>query len=159
MPEIFLALLLICAVLALLVLGPAHSPPFEELQEFTCDFSAMAPPIRWGRGSRSTYYATCRSDHQVAHFGALPIATNAVQWQKFRRGGGIVKIRRPALPSPYGGYIFQITCNNEVIVSYRDASAYYESRRTFVGLLACCLLALSGGVLGFRLLRMLRLPR
>jgi hypothetical protein len=159
MPEIFLTLLLICAILALLVLGPAQSPPFEELTEFTCDSSPQLPIVRGSRASSGTYYATCRSDHQSAHLGGLPIATNASHWQNCRRSGGIVKIRRPALPSPYGAYIFEITCNGEVIVSYQDASASYESRRAFVGILAWCLFALSVVVLALRIIHRLKRSR
>jgi hypothetical protein len=159
MLEIFLTLLLICAILALLVLGPSRAPRFEELMEFTCDSSPQLPIVRGSRASPGTYYATCRSDHQVAHLGGLPIATNASQWQNCRRSGGVVKNRRPALPSPYGAYIFEITCNGAVIVSYQDASASYESRRAFVGILAWCLLALSAVALALRIIHTLKRRR
>ena len=158
MLEIFLTLLLICASLALLVLDPSRAPRFEELMEFTCDSSPL-PIVRGSRASPGTYYATCRSDHQVAHLGGLPIATNASQWQNCRRSGGVVKIRRPALPSPYGAYIFEITCNGAVIVSYQDASASYESRRAFVGILTWCLFALSVVVLALRIIHRLKRSR
>jgi hypothetical protein len=159
MPEIFLSLLLICAILSLLVLGPARAPPFEKLAEFACDSPPVLPTIRGSRASPGTYYATCRSDHQIAHLGGLPIATNVVHWQNCRRSAGIVKIRRPALPSPYGAYVFEITCNGEVIVSYRDASASYESRRAFVGILAWGLLALSAVALVVRIIHTLKRAR
>jgi hypothetical protein len=46
MPEIFLTLLLICAILALLVLGPSRSPPFEELTD-AC--TTKTRPLNLGR--------------------------------------------------------------------------------------------------------------
>jgi hypothetical protein len=96
------------------------------------------------------YYYICRSDHQVAHLGTLPVATNTGQWRICRRARGTVKIWRPALPSPYGGNVFQITCNGEVLVSYANASAAYEARRAFVAIMTGSLIALSAGALVMR---------
>jgi hypothetical protein len=102
------------------------------------------------------YRYTCRSDRQVAHFGGLPVSTNADKWQDCRRVRGTVKIWRPALPSPYGGNVFQVACNGEVIVSYQDASASYEANRAFVALLGWGLVALSAGALGLRVIHVVR---
>jgi hypothetical protein len=105
------------------------------------------------------YRYTCRSDHQVAHFGGLPVSTNAGKWQDCRRVRGTVKIWRPALPSPYGGNVFQVACNGEVIVNYQDASASYQANRAFVALLGWGLVALSAGALGLRVIHIVRLRR
>ncbi len=156
MPEILLALLLICAALMLLAVGPARSPPFQTLTEFTCDSPPVLPSFRGNRGTSGMYYYTCRSDHQVAHLGGLPATATAGQWRNCRRARGTVKIWRPALPSPYGGNVFQITCNGEIIVSYEDASAAYEARRAFIALLAWGLLALSTGALALRVIHTLK---
>jgi len=154
MPEIFLALLSTCAVLMLIALGPPRAPRLDELTEFTCDSPQVLPPSRGGtRSMPGVYRYTCRSDHQIAHFGGLPVSTNVDKWQVCRRARGTVKIWRPALPSPYGGNVFQVACNGEVIVSYRDASSSYEANRAFVGILAWCALALSAGALALRVLR------
>jgi hypothetical protein len=156
-PNILLAFLLVCAGLILLVLGPAKSPRFEDLTEFTCDSPQVLPPSRGGsRSSPGTYRYTCRSDHQVAHFGGLPVSTNVAKWHDCRRARGTVNVWRPALPSPYGGNIFQVACNGEVIVSYEDASASYEANRAFVALLAWCVLGLSAGALALSVIHVLR---
>jgi hypothetical protein len=154
MPEILWALLLICALLMLLAVGPARSPPFDKLTAFTCDSPPASPVYRGNRGTSGTYYYTCRSDHQVAHLGTLPVATNTTPWRDCRRSHGTVMIWRPALPSPYGGNVFQVTCNAEVIVSYEDASSSYESRRAFVAVLGWCLLALSAAGLVLRVIHL-----
>jgi hypothetical protein len=149
-PETLLALLLLCAFLLLLVMGPAKSPPLDKLTEFSCDTPPIVPESRVGRGTAGMFYYTCHSDHQAVHMRGLPLYTNSQKWRDCRRAQGLVKIWRPAFPSPYGANIFQINCNGAVIVSYEDAAAVYEARRAFVAIVAWTLLAVSALALVLR---------
>lgn len=149
-PEMFLALLLLCALLLVLGLGPAKSPPPDKLTEFVCDTPPILPSVPRARGTSGPYYHTCHSDHQTVHLGLIPVPTNSQKWRDCERAYGIVKIWQPAFPSPYGGNIFQATCNGAVILSYENASASYEARRAFVAIIAWTLLALSALALVLR---------
>jgi hypothetical protein len=70
-----------------------------------------------------------------------------------RRAGGIIKVWLNPRPSPYGPYVFQASCNDELFLTYTDATSAYESRRAFSQILAWGLFTLSAGALGFLAVR------
>ena len=149
-PETFLALLLLCALLLLAVLGPPKAPPLDKLTEFLCDTPPVLPDMPRPRGTSLPFYYMCRSEHQSVHLGVMPLSANSRAWRDCRQNNGTVRIWRPAFPTPYGGDIFQVSCNGAVMLSYEDASASYEARRAFVAIIAWNLLALSAFALVLR---------
>jgi hypothetical protein len=159
MPEFLWALLLTFAILMLLVSGPLKAPPFASLAVYACDRSPLMVSGRFfGNRSKSTVVLTCRSENQVVYQRGRSI-TNLVNprgWNTCRRAGGSVKVWRHANPSPYGSIAFQITCNDEIFLAYKDTAAIYETNQEFSRLLAWVLILLSGGVITHRIIRRIR---
>jgi hypothetical protein len=154
-PEILLTLLCVGAALSLFALGPARAPSLSALIEFTCDTPTGPAALTARRNSRGYYYS-CHYGNQTAHVMALPPVTNSLTWRDCRRAYGIVRIWRASLQSPYGGNIFQMTCNGVIVTDYPGAAAAYESRRSFVAIIAWLLLISSTGALAFRFSRSIK---
>ncbi len=153
-PIVLLILLLLSAILLLLALPPAKAPPFEGLTQLTCDSFPVMPAVRANAaaGLRMTY--TCRAANGIVRkVTGFPGGTNAGNFTACRRGGGIVKLWLNPSPSPYGPYVFQASCQDEIFLSYPVAASTYESRRAFSQLSAWVLLVLTAGALGLMALR------
>jgi hypothetical protein len=159
MPEVLWALLMTVSMLMLLVSGPPKAPPFASLTVYACDpLQVMISGRYFGNRSVSTVVLTCRSENQVVYQRGRWI-TNLVNpsgWNNCRRAGGLVKIWRHANPSPYGNIAFQVTCNNEIFIAYKDTAAIYETNQEFSRLVAWILILLSGGVIAHRIVRRIR---
>ena len=108
-------------------MAPRQPPALDSLAIYTCD-----PPLvmrnRWNRPMAPMLY-TCRSGNQVVYQRAgLPVGTNFQGWKACRNAGGEIIIWRHANPSPYGGYVFQTTCNGQIYADYKAQVASYMSK-------------------------------
>ena len=153
-PIVLLILLVMSSILLLLALPPPKAPPFEELTELTCDPFPALPAFRGSSvGSRQGTY-TCRAAKGVVR--KVTGFSGGINFRGFdacRRGGGIAKVWLTPRPSPYGPYVFQASCQDEIFLRYADAASTYESKRAFSQLVAWGLLALSAGALGLYAVR------
>jgi hypothetical protein len=150
-PIVLLILLLMGALLLLLALPPPKGPLFEELTQLTCDPSPVLPAFSAG-SLRDT--DICRAANGVVRkVIGFSGRINSRGFTACRRGGGIVKVWLTPSPSPYGPYVFQASCRDEIFLSYPDAASTYESKRAFSQLVAWGLLVLSAGALGLYALR------
>jgi hypothetical protein len=83
------------------------------------------------RLSSTTIYV-CRAGDLVVHQVGNPTdGSNSGAWNICVRNGGVVRIWRHANPSPYGAFVFQSSCNDHVIMTYKARAAQYVANRQF----------------------------
>jgi hypothetical protein len=141
-PVILWSLALLLGVLAILARGPREAPAFDTLTAFTCD---PLPALRtgWNRTMWPVYY-TCRAGNKfVYQRGMSPSPTKGTQWQACRRAGGVIKIWRYDNPSPYGSFVFQMTCDDQIYADYKTRAANYVAIHATGMLVAAGLIILS----------------
>jgi hypothetical protein len=152
-PSILWSLSLLLGILALLGTGPADAPPFKTLTAYTCD---PLPVLRasWNRTPMWPMYSTCRAGKATVYQRGLPpTIINVSQWRACRRAVGVVKIWRHANPSPYGSFIFQMSCNDDIYLDYRSRAASYTAIHAMAVLVSWGLVILSLTFLAARLYR------
>jgi hypothetical protein len=107
------------------------------------DFNFVDDITKIAHNERTPYY-TCRAGNKSAYQrGVSPTTTKVSQWQACRRAGGVVKIWRHANPSPYGSFVFQITCDGEIYQDYKTRAASYTAIHATGVLVASGLIILS----------------
>ena len=148
-------LLLVFALLLLLTAGPRQAPPLANLTAYACD---PLPAIdRPGKRPLTRLNYTCRSGGSVIHQrGWIASGSVAPAWNACRRAGGVVHVWQYPNPSPYGNYVFQTSCADQVFLSYINRAAAYNARQATTVTAGWGLLGLSLGGLGFRFLRKIR---
>ena len=120
----------------------------------TCDPFPVLPAFRGSSAGSLQGAYTCRAANGVVRkVIGFSGGINSRGFDACRRGGGIAKLWLTPRPSPYGPYVFQASCQDEIFLSYADAASTYESKRAFSQLVAWGLLALSGGALGLYAVR------
>jgi hypothetical protein len=140
MAVIFWGLLLLFGVFMLLGRGPSTAPPFETLTRYVCD----PLPVFNGWGSiRGGLLFTCRSGVRVVFVRGPPVDKPNV-WTACRRTGGLIKVWRPPIPSPYGSRVFHVTCDDRIVAYYGYQAANYESAQRFIVAVAGGLIVLGG---------------
>jgi hypothetical protein len=152
-PTVLWSLSLLVGILALLGMGPAEAPAFNTLTAYTCN---PLPALRssWNRSPFWPMYSICRAGTATVYQRGLPPTTmNFSQWRACRRAVGVVKIWRHANPSPYGSFIFQMTCNDEVYVAYKSRAASYAAIHAMAVFVSWSLVVLSLIFLATRLYR------
>jgi hypothetical protein len=158
-PNILWSLSLLLGILALLGMGPADAPPFDTLTTYTCD---PLPALRtsWNRTPIWPMYSICRAGKATVYQRGLPPTTmNFSQWQTCRRAVGVVRIWRHANPSPYGNFVFQMSCNDDIYLDYKSRAASYTAIHAMAVLVAWGLVILSLTFLTSRLYRRQRRHR
>jgi hypothetical protein len=144
MAVIFCSLLLLFGVFMLLGRGPSTAPPFETLTQYACD---PLPVFRgWGY-ARGGLLFTCRSGDKIVYVRGPPV-DNSTVWNACRRAGGLIRVWRPPIPSPYGRRVFHVTCNDRVVANYPYQASNYESTQRFIIAVACGLIVLGGSGMG-----------
>jgi hypothetical protein len=132
MPLILWGMALLLGILMLLVRTPLHAPPFESLTEYVCDPLPRLPNL----GNRFQSYRLnlrCRAGDQVIFQRQSPFTgTNLSGVNACYREGGLTRIWRAATPGDYGAYVFQSTCGDHLIATYKNRAATYESTQRFV---------------------------
>lgn len=131
MPLILWSLGLLFGILIFLVHLPLNAPPIDQLTMYTCD---RVPPLP-NLGSRQSYplNLTCRAGNQVIYqrTNTIPYSYRATTIP-CRKQVGQTQIWRAVPPSPYGSYVFQVTCGDAIITNYKTRAASYETTQRFV---------------------------
>jgi hypothetical protein len=164
-PTILWVLLLVVGILAFLARAPRNAPAFDSLTAFTCDpLPWLSARWNWVRSTARPMYPvtyTCRAGTQVIYQRwGIPISMNYGGWRACLRSEGVVKVWRRAPPSPYGNYVFQTTCNDEIYADYKTRAASYAVVHATGMLVAAGLIILSvmGLAARLHLLRYHRTP-
>jgi hypothetical protein len=132
MPLILWSLGLLFGVLIFLVHLPLNAPPIGQLTTYTCDPLPRLPNL----GNRSQSYALnlrCRAGDQVIYqrTNTIPYSYQATTIP-CRKPIGRTQIWRTTPPSPYGSYVFQVSCGDLIITNYKTRAAIYETTQRFV---------------------------
>jgi hypothetical protein len=144
-PAILWLLLLLTGVLLLISRGPSEAPLFSTLTAFTCDPQPVYQS-GWMRGQRSPLLYVCKSGNQVLYQRSSIRTTGRFSaWRSCGRANGVITIWRHGNPSPYGSYIFQSACGDEIYASYAAQSANYNAAQTSGAIIAWSLVILSAG--------------
>jgi hypothetical protein len=155
MPVILWSLLLLFGILMLLARGPLNAPALEDLTSYACDPIPL-PRGSWNRRMPLILY-TCRAGDTVVYArSGVTDGSNPILWKTCIRSGGLIRIWRHARPSPYGPYIFRSTCNNQIVMSYKNRAANYESSQRFGIAVASAVIFLSFTILTLKIVRRLR---
>jgi hypothetical protein len=143
MPLVLWSLALTMGILMLLARLPLHAPAFEQLTQYDCDRLPNLPMLG-NRYQACPLTLRCRARDQVVFQrqsvidGSNPRASKACKQQS-----GLVRIWRMAPPSAYGSYVFHTTCDDHVLMYFKNRAARYESAQQFVILIACAIIILS----------------
>jgi hypothetical protein len=152
-PTVLWSLSLLVGILALLGMGPAEAPAFNTLTAYTCN---PLPALRssWIRSPIWPMYSTCRAGTATVFQRGLPPTTmNFSQWRTCRRAFGVVKIWRHPRPSPYGSFVFQVSCNDDIYADYQSRAASYAAIHAMAVFLSWGLVMVSLSFLAARLYR------
>jgi hypothetical protein len=131
MPLILWCLGLLFGILILLVHLPLNAPPIGQLTKYTCDPLPPLPSI----GSRQSYPLNLRC---MAGDKLIYQRTNTIPYSyqattiPCRKQIGPTGIWRTTPPSPYGSYVFQVSCGDLIITNYKTRAALYETTQRFV---------------------------
>jgi hypothetical protein len=131
MPLILWSLGLAFGILIFLTHLPLNAPRIDQLTMYTCDPLPPLPSL----GSRQSYPLNlrCRAGDQVIYqrTNTIPYSYQATTIPCTKHIGP-TQISRMAPPSPYGSYIFQVTCGGLIITNYKTRAAIYETTQRFV---------------------------
>src|ERR1700733_4004964 len=118
MPLILWSLAFIFGILIFLVRLPLNPPRIDQLTLYTCDPLPPLPSL----GSRQSYPLNlrCRAGDQVIYqrTNTIPYSYQAPNIP-CRKQNGPTRIWRTRPPSPYGSYVFQVTCGDLIITNYK----------------------------------------
>jgi hypothetical protein len=143
MPIILWSLSLLLGILIFVVHLPLNAPPIDQLTMYTCDPLPRLPNL----GNRTQRYPLnlrCRLGDQTIYqrTNTIPSANHAAAIACVREGSA-TQIWRMAPPSPYGSYVFQVTCGDHSITKYGRRAANYEITQRFVIAVACVVILIS----------------
>ena len=153
MPLILWSLGLVLGLLIFLTHLPLNAPLFNQLTVYACEPLPQLPSL----GNRQSYPLNLRC---MAGDRAIYQRTNTIPYSyrattiPCRNQIGPAKIWRMAPPSPYGSYVFQATCGDLMMTSYKLRAANYESTQRFVIVIGALILVGTGIGLGVSLLRL-----
>jgi len=155
MPPVLWSLSLLLGILIFVVHLPLNAPPIDQLTMYTCDPLPPLPSL----GSRQSYPLNlrCRAGDQLIYqrTNTIPYSYQATTIP-CRKQIGPTRIWRTSPPSPYGSYVFQVTCGDLIITNYKTRAAIYETTQRFVIAVACVVILISAIGLALRLTKPLR---
>jgi hypothetical protein len=131
MPLILWSLSLLLGILIFVVHLPLNAPRIDQLTMYTCDPLPPLPSL----GSRQSYPLNlrCRAGDQGIYqrTNTIPYSYQATTIPCIKQIGP-TRIWRTSPPSPYGSYVFQVTCGDLIITNYKTRAAIYETTQRFV---------------------------